>query len=295
MLLKELEELVSAYVWISSDLQLNRPETAHSVLSNAVEDVLSLKLPLVGAWCLGDALVGTDFAALDEVAATSVELYERLGVPVCYIMGNHEMDLYRHGGVNRYLIYERVCSRPGWRTMETLSDLYFSVEVADHRVFFLGDHADNDGRWLTVAGAVYGPEPQAYPHGPNAYNGLRDAIRASDQPVLVASHYAFQGGQRAGALQDALLPLPPNVRAHFHGHAHIGDLVWNKENPWNRVNPIAESSIAQYNVSALETERSPGSHSALLAFEDDGRLRIRFRCHATREWIEEYTINEILS
>ncbi len=281
---------MTAYIWISSDLQLGRPEVARSVLANAVDDVLSLGLPLVGAWCLGDALVGADLAALDEVAALSVELYERLGVPVCYVMGNHEMDLRRSRGVNRFPMYERVRSRPGWHTLPSLSALYFSVEVAGHRVFFLGDHADEAGRWFTVAGSVKGEAPEAYPHGPDAYRRLRQAIAASVQPVLIASHYAFRGGQRAGALQDALLPLPANVRAHFHGHAHIGDLVWNRENPWSRVNPIEGSPIRQFNVSALETERTEGSHSAFLAVHGDGRLAIRFRCHVQRAWIGEYTI-----
>ncbi len=49
---------------------------------------------------------------------------------------------------------------------------------------------------------------------------------------MIASHYAFPGGQKPSALQAQLLPLPANVRALLRGHPHIGDLKWNKDDPW---------------------------------------------------------------
>lgn len=276
-------------VWISSDLQLHRADLAREVLQNAVEDVLRLEIPLTEAWCLGDALVGARLEALEHVADASVELYERLGVPICYVMGNHEMDLQRKSRLNRFPLYDRVRNRPGWQTMNSRSDAFFVRDVLGHRVFFMGDHAAEDGSWWTTAGRIYGDE-EKYPHPPDAFVRLRAAIAESSLPVLTASHYAFQGGQRPNPLQDLVLPLPPNVRAHFHGHAHIGDLVWNRDNPWMRSNPIAHSERRQFNVSALETERTEGSHSAFLFFEDDGSLSIRFRCHQTRKWLERFSV-----
>lgn len=283
---------MTGHIWISSDLQLSRAETARKVLRNAVDDMLSLDVTLDGVWCLGDALVGGNLSELEAVADACVELYERFEVPICYVMGNHEMDLRNRKEVNRHPLYERVRNRDGWSTMDTLSDPYFFRDILGHRVFFFGDHAAEDGSWFTSGGIVRGAVDQ-YPHQPHVYKRLRATIAASTKPVLIASHYAFRGGQRPSKLQEPLLPLPKNVRAHFHGHAHIGDLVWNKENPWIRANPIADSDLIQYNVSALETARTDGSHSALLTFEEDGSLRIRFRCHLAQEWIEEHVVHPV--
>lgn len=282
-------------IWINSDLQLNQVDLARTVLRNAVEDVLSLDLPLVEAWCLGDALVGSDLDALETVADESVALYERLGVPIAYVMGNHEMDLKRATGMDRFPLYERVKDRAGWHTMESLSDFYFVREVLGHKVVFMGDHAAEDGSWFTSGGILRGEMKDQYPHLPAGYAALREAIAVSDKPVLTVSHYALRGGQRPSKLLDALLPLPDSVRAHFHGHAHIGDMVWNKDNPWERVNPIEGSQVLQFNVSALETLRSPGSHSAVLTFRQDGSLWVRFRCHLEREWIREWVIPPVVT
>jgi hypothetical protein len=80
------------------------------------------------------------------------------------------------------------------------------------------------------------------------------------------------------------------VRLHLHGHAHIGDLVWNKENPWQRENPITGDARKQFNISALETARTPGSHSALLELYSDGAIKLRIRCHLEKKWVEEFRI-----
>lgn len=277
-------------IWITSDLQLSNVDRARQVLRNAVDDILSLNLDLVEVWCLGDALVGANLDQLEAVADECVTSYESLGVPICYVMGNHEMDLRRGSGLNRYPLYERVQQRSGWHTMQSSPDHFFAREVLGHTVFFMGDHASEDGTWYTTSGTVRGEKAENYPHMQLGYLQLREAIARSTRPVITVSHYAFRGGQRPSALLDPLLPLPSNVRAHFHGHAHIGDLIWNGDDPWERVHPITSSRASQFNVSALETERSPGSHSAVLTFCDDGSLRIQFRCHEAREWLEQHEI-----
>jgi len=205
-------------------------------------------------------------------------------------MGNHETDLLRKKHVNRFPLFDQVVERDGWYTMPSRSHFYFMRDVLGHRIVFLGDHVAADGRWVTAGGIVRGSAPEDYPYDKEAYKQLRDKIVASPKPVIIASHYALQGGQRPSLLQNPLLPLSSNVRAHFHGHAHIGDLVWNKENPWQRINPIAHSTQMQFNISALETKRSPGSHSAVLTFHDDGSLQIRFRCHLEKRWIEDHVL-----
>jgi hypothetical protein len=107
-------------------------------------------------------------------------------------------------------------------------------------------------------------------------------------PVIIASHYALPGGQRPNARLAELLPLPPNVSLFLHGHAHIGDTVFNAENPWQRANPISGETRLQYNISALESWRSPGSHSAILDLVDGVPERLRIRCHEKQEWVEEF-------
>lgn len=277
-------------IWIQSDLQLDEPEAARSVLHEAVEDIRRLSLPLAGVWCLGDALAGSDLDDLEQVAETTVQLLERLDVPICYVLGNHEMDARRELGVNHYPLYELTKNRPGWHTLRSLSDFYFSQEWFGYQVYFFGDHAAIDGSWFTSHGVVQDDPASDYPHLPSVYRRLRDEMMASSRPILTASHYAYPGGQRHSTLHEQLLPLSSMVRGHFYGHAHIGDLVFNSERPWDRKNPIIGHELIQYNISALESLRSPGSHSAVLSFEAGGCLRLRIRCHLQKEWIDEFWI-----
>ena len=276
-------------VWIHSDPQLREPEAARRTLARAVDDLLRQELPLVGAWCLGDATVGRDAEASERVADDVVRIVGRLQVPVCYVMGNHEMDA-RRKGIYRFPMYERAREQPGWTTMASLSDFYFSREFCGHRIYFFGDHAGPEGGWWTSHGKVEDDPGGEYPHRPERYRQLRAEIEASELPVLTASHYAHPGGQRPSRLQAALLPLPATVRGHFYGHAHIGDLVHNAERPWDRELPVDRSSVRQYNISALETERSPGRHSAILEFGSGGRLTLRIRCHLDRRWVGRFVV-----
>lgn len=278
-------------VWIHSDLQLAEPHRAREVFTAAVDDILDLNLDLAAAWCLGDALSGRNEAALEEVAAASLEQLDRLGVPICYVMGNHEMDLRRaEPFLNRYPLYEAARQRDDWHTMDQLSDFYFVRECFGTLVVFMGDHADSDGRWWTSHGAIK-DDTDAYPHTPSAYAALRDTLAAWRGPVVTVSHYAYPGGQRPSALMGRLLPLPANVRLHLYGHAHIGDLVHNKERPWQRDNPIdGQTRPRQFNISALETIRSPGSHSAVLDFGPEGPTTLRIRCHLQRRWVETFDL-----
>ncbi len=270
------------WIWVHSDLQLSEPQLAISVLGRAVEDVESLGIPLDGIWNLGDSLCHRDEKALDEVATASLGLLERLGVPIAYVMGNHEMDL-ADAGCRRFPLYELARGRPLWHVQERLSDMAFVRDCFGMRVFFTGDHADPDGQWLTIHNWPTPVEP--YPYLDEGWKKFRAAIAASSKPVLTAGHYAYPGGQRPGDFMRRLLPLPTTVRTHFHGHAHIGDLVWNKESPYQREHPIEGSTVRQYNISALENVRSAGSHSAFLQFRDGLLSAIRVRCHETKAWV----------
>jgi hypothetical protein len=276
------------WIWVQSDLQLAQPDLARQVLGNAVADMHELGLALDGIWCLGDAHCGKHEPHLDEVAEASVGLLESFGVPIAYLLGNHEMDLRDHG-VHRWPLYERVAGRPLWHTQARLDDFYFERRCFGMRVVFLGDHADPGpaGTWYVQHHRVKGT---GYCHCDGEWQRLRQRLAASPEPVLTVSHYAYPGGQRPGELIARLLPLPATVVGHCYGHAHIGDMVWNKERPYQRENPIDGSAVRQYNISALETARSAGSHSALLRFQDGILRDIRIRCHLEKAWLESFPV-----
>ncbi len=275
-------------IWIHSDLQLNLPERAEAILSQSVDDLVQLGIQPDEVWCLGDAVCGGQESTLCEVAQINLHHLRRLGAPVFYVMGNHEMDLKRLDNRNRFLLREQAASDPLWH-MAPLESPYLLRKHGETLIVLMGDHAAEDGSWWTSHGLVHG-EHGRYPHLPETYRELRRIIDTHAGQVIIASHYAFPGGQRPSRLMGHLLPLPPNVALHLHGHAHIGDLVHNKEYPWRRENPIDGETIHQYNISALESVRSPGSHSALLEFGACGPITLRIRCHAKRQWLEEFSV-----
>jgi len=205
-------------------------------------------------------------------------------------MGNHDMDLRRTSHLNRFPLFERASQEANWHTAEKLEANFFARRMGNCLVFFLGDHADPEGSWFTTHGGVSGRAPQSYPHSPESYTQLSRAKGEYPGLVIVCSHYALPGGQKPSSLMAQMLPLPANVCLCLHGHAHIGDLVWNKANPWQRHNPVPGHQLNQINISALETTRSPGSHSAFLEIGLGGPIRLRIRCHVERKWVETFQL-----
>lgn len=251
----------SRAVWIISDIHIRSADEAQLILGRATADMKSLDLPLEAVWCLGDMLEGSDLARLETAAREARTILEAMDLPIWYLMGNHDMDLRRVRQIERYPFYERVAGRPGWHTTRQLRDPCFHADWAGYRVYFLGDHSAGDATWFTSHGSPAGMADR-YPYVPDYFRNLRQEMASVGRGVLIASHYAFPGGQRPGALHDALLPLPDTVRGHFYGHAHIGDPVWNRDATWQRRFQVRGQEIPEVNVSALESSRSPGSHSA---------------------------------
>lgn len=275
-----------ARIWVHSDLQLAEPKQAEVILSTAVDDLLELGISLDAVWCLGDAHCGTNEENLQLVAATNIAQLKRLNAPVYYVMGNHEMDLRNAKKVLRFPLYDLAVNNPDWH-VTVLDELYFCAEFNGFLVVFLSDHAALDGSWWTAHGYVNG---EGYPYLADSYERLRCLMRDHNGPVIMASHYAFPGGQRPSDLMKQFFPLPENFRLHLYGHAHIGDLVWNKEDPWVREHPITGQPQKQFNISALESLRSPGSHSALLELHADGAIEMRIRCHLEKKWVEYFKV-----
>jgi calcineurin-like phosphoesterase family protein len=278
----------SFYVWVISDVQPYTVDRARQVLKDATDDILRLNIPLTAVWCLGDALRGADLELLDIGTSVFLSELQRCEAPVCYVLGNHDMDYRREIHKCHFPLWEAARNEPSWHLQDKLEDFYFLRRFGKWLVVFMGDHADPGGRWYSTHGHVRGEE--FYPHDLAAYAELSRQLGEYDGPVMIASHYAFPGGQKPSALQAQLLPLPANVRALLHGHAHIGDLKWNKDDPWERVHAVTGHAFGQYNISALEPDRSPGSHSALVEFASSGVVSLRIRCHETREWIGRFEI-----
>lgn len=273
-------------VWVHSDLQLAVPDQARKTLATAVDDLQELDINLDAIWCLGDAHCGRDENALEKVAGINIEQLKRLSAPVYYVMGNHEMDLTARD-VRSFPLHEQAL-QAGWH-VAALDDFYFTAQFGSFLVIFMGDHAalQNQGNWWTSHGNTKGDD---YPYSPEHYKTVRRQIRDYNGPVIIASHYALPGGQRPSSLLGHLLPLPENVRLHLHGHAHIGDMVHNKERPWQRENPIEGDERMQFNISALESHRTSGSHSALLSLYPDKTITLQIRCHLEKKWLDEFTL-----
>ena len=49
-----------------------------------------------------------------------------------------------------------------------------------------------------------------------------------------------------------MMPLPENFRAHFYGHAHIGDGHWAGENLYRQIAGTENSPVCQFNISSLD-------------------------------------------
>lgn len=275
-------------IWIISDIQPVSLEQAKLVLRSAVDDILDLDPRPDSIWILGDAYRGKDRKLIEEIVELYLEETNRLGVPICYLLGNHEMDLSSALDANVFPLYERA-KREGWHVAENLSDFYFSRIFGKTLIVFMGDHADGERQWWTTHGHVRESFAATYPYTEKHYRNLARLIGGHQGPVVIAAHYALPGGQKPSRLLAQLRPLPPNVKLVLHGHAHIGDLVWNKDDCWERLHAVeGQPGVRQINVSALEVERSPGSHSAWLRLEEGGPTELRIRCHQERQWMETY-------
>ncbi len=107
-------------------------------------------------------------------------------------------------------------------------------------------------------------------------------------PVITASHYSYQRGNRASEHLSKLLPLPANMKIHFYGHSHIGDYDWAKENAYRRIACIDWHDIPQINVSSFEHIRGQACRSVFLHIYEDHSFGIFFRNHDAQAFSECY-------
>lgn len=275
-------------IWVHSDLQTADATLARHLLEQALDDWRRVEVSFDEIWCLGDEVHGPRLDVQEATAEAVMSVLSSTGLPVSYVMGNHEMDLKRQGGLDRYPLRELALHRTGWHIGTDLAQPGFTRALGPWLVVFLGDCAAPDGSWWSSHGHRHGKADTIAER--EAFEVLRREMAAHPGPVIIASHYSLPGGQRPAENLRWLLPLPANVCFGLYGHAHIGDLIYNAEFPWRRENPVEGSAVRQFNVSALETRRSPGSHSALLEILHDEGCRLRFRCHQERRWLEAFAI-----
>lgn len=291
--LQALRPHVRHRVWVMSDLQQSLPAEARRCLAAATDDFDSLGLPVEQIWYLGDAVEGSSLDRLDEMAAMQVERLGGYNVPLKYVLGNHDFDhLTKTRGVTgrTAAFRDAVLRVPSWRTTDTIESFHFLDRIGDFTVLFLSDHADPQGRWISTHGTVHG-DARLYPHAPASYQQLRDQIAAIDGPVITCSHYAFAGGNRPSALHNLMLPLPPNVRLHLYGHAHIGDAAWAGKDLYRKIACVDDHPIVQCDIASLEDGRGTAIRSAVLEIYNDGSLGIYFRNHTKRQWEEHLLLD----
>lgn len=280
-------------VWVISDLQQSQPAEAARCLSTAVDDFRALDLPPEQIWYLGDAVEGSNLAHLDEMAAMQVRVLSSFGVPLRYVLGNHDFDFLRHdkGASGHTAVFrDAVLKVPTWRTTESIESFYFLDSIGDYTVCFLSDHAHPQNRWASTHGEVH-VDRSLYPHDARAYRALRDQIAAVNGPVITCSHYAFAGGNRPSPLHDQMFPLPPNIRLHLYGHAHIGDATYAGKDLYRKIACIDNHPIVQCDIASLEDGRGSAIRSAVLEIYHDGTLALYFRNHSTRRWEESLTLD----
>ena len=277
-------------VWIFSDLQQSKPENAKECLDVSMADFRLLGSPADMIWCLGDMIEGTDKKALDEMCASLEHAMVETGLPVCFSVGNHDLDYEHHGegGGDKVIIpfYEIVKKHPDWYAASDVDQPYFKVPLGDLMIYFFPDHMAKDKSWNTTHGDLHG-EVECYPHI-EFFEHLREEMERDACPIITASHYSFQGGSRPSKLLNHILPLPSNVKLHFYGHAHIGDFVWAGETPYQRISFMNGHDIPEINVSSFEHIRGLKCRSVLLHIYEDNSFGIFFRNHDDHAFTECY-------
>lgn len=282
-----LRSNVTARIWAVSDLQTANTAEARRCLSTAIDDIQHLELDLDAIWYLGDAIMGFDVPTNRGIAEVQVELFEEMGLPLRYVMGNHDLDYAKRSGDLDSPFYDAVQEIEGWRTTSSPNDFAFTEHLGDWLVLFLSDHIDENGAWSVTHGRVQGDE-SAYPYTAEDYRSWLARVTEGERYVVIAGHNAFPGGNRAGEIQRWFFPLPASVRLHLYGHAHVGDEKHVGVEADRTISYVDGHPIPQVNVASLEDDRGDTIRSVVLDLDDEGGVGVWFRDHSSRTWLESY-------
>lgn len=292
-ILEALKPRLGSRTWIISDLQQAIPANSRHCLSTAVEDFRCLAMHCDKICYLGDAVEGGHLGFLQDMSAMQMELLGSTGIPIRYVLGNHDFDYFlkNRQQLDRLVLpfYENIAKNPSWRSIERCDSFYYVEEMGDFLAVFLSDHGAHDGSWWAIHGGLDG-DLSSYPYSEGDFERLRQLIAATPKPVLTFSHYSFAGGNRPSDFLAQLLPLPSNVKLHFYGHAHIGDKLWAGKDAHRKIACVDDHGIPQINVSSLENVRGNAIRSVFLETYRDKSFGIYFRNHSKREWDGSFVI-----
>jgi hypothetical protein len=274
-------------VWVFSDLQQADVGEARACMTAAVEDYKGWGAECEQMWYLGDAVEGRKVSVVRELTAMQLELLVPLGMPLRYVMGNHDFDTFQYEPGKPVVtpFWDAVGTVPGWRTTGRRGDFYFVDTLGDFVVVFFSDHTAEDGSWICTHGKIH-RDAAVYPHSAAAYRAVVGSMSAGGRRVITAGHCAFAGGNRPSALMSQMLPLPGEVAIHFYGHAHIGDEFWVKPNTFRKIAYVEHQKVPQIDVASLENRRADESRSCLFMILEDGGMAVGFRDHSKRRWAE---------
>ncbi|MCH5187161.1 MAG: metallophosphoesterase [Oscillospiraceae bacterium] len=287
--LKTSEKHVKHRVWLMSDLQQHDPDRSRRCFYTAVEDFERLGLKCEKVWYMGDSVEGEDLNKLNEMTKMQEEVFLRLGLPVNYCPGNHDMDYLAASGRAELPFRAMVASHKadGWKTTEKLSDFYFWDKLGDIDVLFLCDCAAEDGSWRFCHGSPFG---EGYPYTYEDFRRVAEE-RDSKAKVITAGHYSYPGGNRATEYMGGFMPISDNVKLHIYGHAHIGDSVWAGKDWGRQISGTDNHMLTQVNISSLETGRGNAIRSAFLEIYDRG-MAVFFRNHSKKCWDKMLVLND---
>ena len=273
-------------IWIFSDLQQSNPNYAKECLDISMEDYDRLGAPADMIWYLGDSVEGSNKEHLLKMCRMQEEAFARTKLPLCYAIGNHDLEYSCYHKEEPLFLpfYDTVKEHPGWYPAKSSADPYFKVALGDFMVYFFCDHSASDLSWMAIHGEFHG---EGYPHE-QTFARIREEIASLKQPVITAAHYSFAGGNRASGLLSRMFPLPDNVKIHFYGHAHIGDVTWAKEHAYRRICWVDWHDIPQINVSSFEHIRGHKCRSVFLHIYEDQSMGIFFRNHDDHVFSECY-------
>ena len=276
-------------IWIISDLQQSAPEKTREFMQQVINDFKEINLKCDRIFCLGDTSAGDKMEDLKEMSLIQKELLASLDIPLRFVLGNHELDVYRNKKNKERIVpfYETVKQTPGWKTTKKIEDFYFKEELGDYNFIFLSDHSSENGSWFSTHGKVFGNKEE-YPYSEQDFKNLSKQIKKDAKPTITLSHYSFAGGGRPSNLLNKMLPLPDNVCIHFHGHLHIGDKYHGQEKYLQKISYIDYQDIPQINAASLENVRGNAMRSVFLEIYEDNSLGVYFREHDNKRWVESY-------
>ena len=289
------KDKAKAVVWVLSDLQQKIYDNMKRCLDICMDDYGRLNKPAEAIWYLGDAVEGTDPENISKMVADQEKAFSSLNVPLTYVCGNHDYDFcakaIQEGRKEKLYIpfYDMVRSHENWHAASSPSDIYFTEDFHDFKLFCFQDHIAPDLSWLSTHNMIRSGR-ENYPYTKDYFENIRKEMADCKKTVITIGHTSFPGGNRdfEAEITNQILPLPRNVRLHLYGHSHIGEYMWPREKAFSQISWVNWQDIPQIDVASFENIRGSYCHSVLLHIYDDNSFGIFFRNHDRHRFESAY-------